>query len=267
MIYAMSDIHGCYDLMKERVDQIRPCLQENKNDKLILLGDYIDRSKDSFNCLKLAFDLEKEFGREQVIVLKGNHEVLFEEFLFENEDVWINEDSSFMVSGTFLCDEELEELRKLSSRQDILVYIRNHILNSQKELLNWMKKLRLYYETETQIFVHAGVDEDIPEEEQEWCTLGTAEYIMTGKYPPTTGKFYKDIIAGHVAAATVAGDRDFKGIYYDGLSHYYIDGSAEKGNDLLCLVYDEKKKQYYEWMPDGEKRILKKEIWQKSLTE
>ena len=47
MIFALSDIHGHFDLMETRVNQIKPYLREDNN-KLILLGDYIDRGKDSF---------------------------------------------------------------------------------------------------------------------------------------------------------------------------------------------------------------------------
>ena len=71
MIYAMSDIHGHYDLFSKRIEHIKPLLQENEN-KLILLVDYIDRGNQSFECIRLAFDLEQEFGKEKVIVLKGN---------------------------------------------------------------------------------------------------------------------------------------------------------------------------------------------------
>ena len=107
---------------------------------------------------------------------------------------------------------------------------------------------------------HAGVDEDIPKEEIEWCTWGTPEYVLTGKYPATKGYFYKDIIAGHVAASSVAGDRNYKGIYFDGASHYYIDGSTTRTHRLLCLVYDEDEKKYYEFMEDGTfKKIGKQE--------
>ena len=109
-----------------------------------------------------------------------------------------------------------------------------------------MRNLRLYYETDTQIFVHAGVDEDIPEEEIQWCTLGTPDYVMTGKYPPSIGHFYKDIIAGHVAASHLARDFRFRDIFYDGESHYYIDGSAAKFGRILCLAYDEKPEKYYQ---------------------
>ena len=88
MIYAMSDIHGQYELFEKRIEQLRPLLEDNDS-KLILLGDFIDRGNRSFDCLKLAFELEQEFGRNKVVVLKGNHEVWFEEFLFLNEDVTI----------------------------------------------------------------------------------------------------------------------------------------------------------------------------------
>ncbi len=51
MIYAMSDIHGHYEAMKKRMEQMRPLLQKG-NSRLILLGDYIDRGDKSYQCLK-----------------------------------------------------------------------------------------------------------------------------------------------------------------------------------------------------------------------
>ena len=47
MIFAISDIHGCFDLFMEKLKLIEPELQD-ANNKLILLGDYIDRGPDSF---------------------------------------------------------------------------------------------------------------------------------------------------------------------------------------------------------------------------
>lgn len=250
MIYAMSDIHGQYDLFVKRIDQIRPLLQDNYN-RLILLGDYIDRGNKSYECLKLVFDFEQEFGKEKVIVLKGNHEVWFEEFLFLNEDVWLAEDKDFFTSGTFLTRDQFRELDILPNREERIEYVKACIKENHKELISWMRKLRLFYETDTQIFVHAGVDEEIPEEEAEWCTIGTPDYMMTGKYPPTVGHFYKDIIAGHVAASHLARDKRFSDIFFDGESHYYIDGTAAKFRRILCLAYDEGAKKYYQMEEDG----------------
>ena len=39
MIYAMSDIHGQYELFEKRIEQLRPLLEDNDS-KLILLGDF-----------------------------------------------------------------------------------------------------------------------------------------------------------------------------------------------------------------------------------
>ena len=37
-----------------------------------------------------------------------------------------------------------------------------------------------------------------------------------------------------------------KGIYYDGESHYFIDGGTEKSGYVPVLMYDAKKKKFYE---------------------
>ena len=48
-IYCMSDIHGFYEEFRKRIDQIKALSGEN--DKLILLGDYVDGGPDSFKIL------------------------------------------------------------------------------------------------------------------------------------------------------------------------------------------------------------------------
>lgn len=63
----------------------------------------------------------------------------------------------------------------------------------------------LYYETETQIFVHAGVDE----EASEYWKYGTKDYYYMWEYSHTTREFYKDIILGHIGVSTIAGNENF----------------------------------------------------------
>jgi serine/threonine protein phosphatase 1 len=259
MIFAISDAHANYYAMKNRIEQIKYYLDKGDN-RLIMLGDYIDRGPASYECLKLAYDVQQEYGDDKVIVLRGNHEEWFLDFLFDVGDEWLAEDDQYITSGTFLSDEQREYLERLYNRDEILLYIKECIKKNHKDLLQWMRKMPYYYETPTQIFVHAGVDEEIPEEEIEYCTLGTPEYVFTGKYPPTTGFFYKDIIAGHVAATSFRCDVRANDIYFDGESHFYIDGSTAKTKRMLCLVYDEKKKNYYELKEDGTmKEIIRNE--------
>ena len=81
--------------------------------------------------------------------------------------------------------------------------------------------------------------------------------MMVGKYPPSVGHFYKDIIAGHVAASHLAKDKGFRDIFYDGESHYYIDGSTAKFKRILCLAYDEATKKYYQLEEDGTLRDIR----------
>lgn len=255
MIFVMSDMHGYYDLFKERIDLFEPEFQKKSN-KLILLGDYIDRGPDSFRCIELAFSLQKKYGKDQVIVIRGNHEEWFIDFLKGRSDDWLGADEQFNTSKTFIDSEQYAKLLTISSRTERNQYIRSIIKSNHKELMDWLARLPYYYETPTQIFVHAGVEEEIPEEEMDYCTIGTADYIFTGKYPPSVGKFYKTIIAGHTAASSVAEETDWEGIYFDKQSHYYIDGAVERTGKLLCLVYDEISGKYYEILKDGKRKKL-----------
>ena len=256
MIFAISDVHANYEAMEKRVNQIRPFLETGES-RLLMLGDFIDRGPASYECLQLAFDLQQELGTDKVIILRGNHEEWFLDFLYDVGDEWLAEDKNYQTSGTFLNEEQKDILFKKNSREEILVYLKDCIKKNHKELMIWLKNLPYYYETETQIFVHAGVYEDIPEDEIDFCTIGTPEYIFTGKYPPSRGHFYKDIIAGHVATASLAHDPKFAGIYFEGESHFYIDGATAKTKRVLCLAYDEVTGSYYDFKDDG--KLLKLE--------
>ena len=257
ILFAISDIHGNLGAMEKAVKQITPYLL-NGDSKLLMLGDYIDRGYQSYECLQLAYDLQQQFGKDKVIVIKGNHEAWFMDFLKGNGDEWLAEDVEYRTTRTFLTEKQMEELHRIYQREEKLAFMINTIKSNHRDLLTWINQLPLYHETDSQIFVHAGVDEDIPEEELEWCTIGTGEWTFLGKYPPTKGKFYKDIIAGHVSAKKVARDKYFEGIYFDGASHFYIDGSGGNRHSLLCLAYDVEEKTYYDYKMDGTFKTLKK---------
>lgn len=246
MIYAISDIHGYNEELQRWIIK----LGNDKafcagNNKLVLLGDYIDRGPESFKTLEFIRNLQLTCGKENIIVLRGNHEDWFLDFLAGNGDEWLAEDEGFNTSKTFLTLEQMDSLKQLAlakNKDKIYGYIKKCIKENHRELISWLQKLPYYYETEKQIFVHAGIDE----EAWDWWDTGTPEYVFTGKYPPTKGEFYKDIIVGHVAASSLAGDLEFQGVYYDGQSHYYIDGAVERTGRLLCLGYDEQLDKYAE---------------------
>lgn len=106
-IFCMSDIHGYYQEFYSRINQLgnlHTVIDEEGEDKLILLGDYIDEGNDSFQTLNLIFTLQQSCP-ERVIVLKGNHEAWFLDFLEGQDDSWLGADVGLKTSRTFLTED------------------------------------------------------------------------------------------------------------------------------------------------------------------
>lgn len=205
-IYAMSDTHGCYNAF---LDALKLVDLSDEN-KLVLLGDYIHGrvAEESYMVLDKIMELENDHGADKVIVLLGNHER------------WVLEENT-SIGATKGCN-------MLATARD-------------DKYIGWLSNLRRYYETANQIFVHAG----IAEESGEYWEVVTDEIDFTDLYPAQTGEFYKDIVAGHVYTHSIAGDPRFFGIYYDGASHYYIDGDTLTSDHIPVLMYDTETKTYY----------------------
>ena len=82
--------------------------------------------------------------------------------------------------------------------------------------------------------------------------------MYTEKYPAQTGKFYGDmiIVAGHIGTAEISGNPGFHDIYYDGESHYYIDGSVLDSGVIPVLKIDIENDKYYRVTETGDWLIL-----------
>ena len=77
--YALSDIHGENKLLEEAMEIID--IKINFQNKIIFLGDYIDNGPESCQVLYYIKELVDKF-KNNVIVLRGNHEEIFLERLF-----------------------------------------------------------------------------------------------------------------------------------------------------------------------------------------
>lgn len=218
-IFCMSDIHGCITEFEYALSLVLDYLAEDDT-KLVLLGDYI-HGPDSFAVLKKIIELQKQWGPEKVRALCGNH-----------EDMAC--DGRLTISG--IENDERDE------QEDKDYYI------------SWMKKLPRYYKEGNTIFVHAGIDEEA-EDLWEW---GTDEFTLTEKYPAQTGKFYNNlkIVAGHIGTATITNNPEFHDIFYDGESHYYIDGSVRISGIIPVLKVDTASDKYYCVTEKGDLLIL-----------
>ena len=106
-------------------------------------------------------------------------------------------------------------------------------------LLTWMRRLPLFHETPDAIWTHAGLDDS----SGELWRLATEDYVFVNKYPATFGLFLKTIVAGHVGTESLHRDGSHLP-YFDGHSHWYIDGSAERTGKLNVLQFDTESKEY-----------------------
>ena len=249
-IYAMSDIHGMYGSFMRRIKQLDN-LESVKagKDTLVLLGDYVDLGLNCFKVVRTIYELQRDVGKN-MIVLMGNHDKWFLDFIDGKNPRWISRDSAWFTLEGFTQEKDIAARRK-------------YIMSEYKDIIRWMKKLPLYYETDRQIFVHAGIDEGA---EDLWA-VGTSDEMFIEKYPAQKGRFYKDIIAGHVSVSSIKKDLDFHDIYWDGESHYYIDGIdsydrsvRDDDRTIPVLVYKDASegKGYYSLSENGSLKLMQR---------
>lgn len=220
-IYCMSDIHGCLAEFDQALLLVTEHLQE-KDTMLLLLGDYIHGGPDNRGVLDRIIALQEQYGSDKVVALLGNHD----EWLLNGSSSidysipsWIQDD------GTM--DDDGEDDR----------------------YLRWMETLPLYFAEGNTIFVHAGIDETLGAL-WEWSD----ETEFTSKYPAEQGEIpglAQKVVAGHVGTAELAGDRRFHDIYFDGASHYYIDGTVLDSGVIPVLMVDTVQDRYYRVTESG----------------
>lgn len=261
MIYAVSDVHGCLEELKGALEHVD---LSKDGSKLVLLGDYIDYGPESGGALRYVWELQRAHGPERVVVLRGNHEEAFlrwleayggpgagrpDEFGLIPQDDWLEGDRDFHTFRTLLPAPQWQAFQREFSALGVAERNRRAaklVLDAQPELMAWLKGLPYFHETPEQIFVHAGIDE----EAGDWWPWGTPEYVFVEKFPASSGPFYKDIVAGHVGTAGLSGDPDYHGVYWDGESHYYLDGSVWESGRLNVLAWDQEE-GYRQWDGGG----------------
>lgn len=135
-LFAIGDVHGCFDSLKKLIETK---IQLQKSDKLILLGDYIDRGNKSKEVIDYIIELqEKEFD---IVPLLGNHEAMLLD-AFDNErniSQWI-----YNGGNETLKSFEIESITSIDPKY-----------------LKFFKELKYYYSLDEFLFVHAGFNNEI----------------------------------------------------------------------------------------------------------
>lgn len=198
-IFAIGDIHGSIDRLQDLMQKI-PI--DFANDTLLFIGDYIDRGPGSVEVVEYLMDLKKRVP--EIILLKGNHEDMLEKYL-DGTDRF-----TYLLNGG---QSTLDSYLSKTHRSDSFPIPAEHI--------DFFKSLRLYYETEAYIFVHAGLRPKIPLASQKSeDLLWIRDKFIYSKY-----NFGKPVVFGHTPLEKPLVEPNKIG----------IDTGAVYGNALTCV--------------------------------
>jgi serine/threonine protein phosphatase 1 len=211
-LFVVGDIHGCVKKLEMVLSQIEI---DKRRDTLIFLGDYIDRGPDSWEVVERLLLLEKELSR--VVFLKGNHEQLLLDYLFQQEREAFLANGGQMTIRSYLAAAARGGGRKnnQAGRQG------KRNLSLPESHLQFFLSLKSYYETEDFLFVHAGLRPGIPPHEQENIDL----CWIRDEFIDYQGVFPKTVIFGHTVFTEP----------YWGHDRIGIDTGAVYGGKLTCL--------------------------------
>ena len=135
-IFAIGDIHGCFNPLKELIENK---IQLQKNDKLIFLGDYIDRGPNSKEVVDYIIELiENDYD---VVTLLGNHESMLVDAFYNKTSV-----SKWIQNGGY------ETLKSFEI---------NSLKNLDSKYLDFFNNLKSYFEQDEYLFVHARFNDKL----------------------------------------------------------------------------------------------------------
>ncbi len=198
-IFAIGDIHGCYDRLKTLMGKI-PI--DFSRDTLVFIGDYIDRGPHSVEVVDYLIRLQSRIP--EVVFLKGNHEDMLDKFINGADRL------TYLLNGG---QQTLDSYLMKSVQSDFFPIPPDH--------MEFFKSLRLSYVTEEFIFVHAGLRPPLPLESQKTeDLLWIRDPFISSNYD-----FGKRVIFGHTPLKKPLVETNKIG----------IDTGAVYGNALTCV--------------------------------
>ncbi|HDO28136.1 MAG TPA: serine/threonine protein phosphatase [Bacteroidetes bacterium] len=181
-IWVIPDTHGCVLTLKILIEnQIEP----DKKDKLIFVGDYIDRGPDSKGVIDYIMNMEKQ-GYD-IITLMGNHE----DYCIT---AWEDDQDAKSFLGIRPKTKTQKEWEMYGGVQTLESFGVDRPRDIPMVYIDWMKKLEYYVEVSDFIIVHAGFNFDLEDPfEDRFSMIWIREFTTDLKKINN-----KTIIHGHV---------------------------------------------------------------------
>jgi serine/threonine protein phosphatase 1 len=141
MLYAVGDIHG----ELEKLDALLASLPLRPSDRLIFLGDYVDRGPDPAGVVSRLIEVSRRFD---CIFLMGNHESMFLDFLGFDGAAYFGGDAFLMNGG----DRTLASYRFFDAPKD-----GEKPFELPGDHVRFYEQLSLWHQEGDYLFVHAGL--------------------------------------------------------------------------------------------------------------
>jgi serine/threonine protein phosphatase 1 len=201
--FVVGDIHGCLGVLKRLIDKIP---WDPSKDRLIFIGDYIDRGEDSRGVIEYVVTLTKNSQKVQCLI--GNHEQALFDYLSGNDT------QTYILNGGGATLISYDRVRR--NKDDPLI---------PPEHLDFFSSLLPMVELDDYYIVHAGFRPHIPIENQELSDmLWIRNEFLLSEYD-----FGKVVIFGHTPFNNPVVMKNKIG----------IDTGAVYGNRLTCLELPE----------------------------
>jgi len=161
---AVGDIHGNLRALRSLLETVTPNL--TADDTLVFLGDYIDRGPDSKGCVEEIVRLSRE-APFSVVPLIGNHEAWMLATMDDyTRHSWLLGADAFATVASYspLAAKKLrlsaEEAGPRLITDDVELPYETFFEAVPASHRRFFRTLRLFYESDGAVFVHAGVDPD-----------------------------------------------------------------------------------------------------------
>lgn len=225
MIYAISDLHGCYEKYEQMLEKIKFA----KEDTLYVLGDVIDRGPDG---IKILQDMMR---RLNVIPILGNHELMAYAVL-SRLNVEITEDN-------YASQVDMQTLKVLNNwmfngGQPTMDAFRRLSRSAREDILDYLQEFSLYEIVETGgrrfVLVHGDIgrfQKDKPLEDYEvddfvWSRCNYNRVYFNDAY----------LVSGHTPTSLI--DPLYRGKIYMANRNIAIDCGVVFDDGLGCICLD-----------------------------
>lgn len=154
--YAVGDVHGCYDLLTDLLQKIVDDIDSTAEPgpvELIFLGDYVDRGPDTAGVLSSLVWIERN-GPLPATFLKGNHEQVMLDYIADpvRNSPWLRVGGAETLRsyGIDVPDDVGPDVSHPRLRDLLLDRL-------PAAHLDFLHRLRPYYENGRYYFAHAGI--------------------------------------------------------------------------------------------------------------